>query len=569
MKVVELMAVNINTNLSSLFAQKQLNQNQSQIQQATQRLSSGLRINTAKDDAAGLAISQRLTAQISGMSKAIQSANDSISIAQLGESALGSISDQLQRVRELAVQAANGVTTESDRQSLQEEVNANVAEIKRIGKETAFNGTALFQRTLSDDVDRDEQAVVDGLFSHWLEQSEKMIYEQYGLKADGSTKLHITIREENDPDFAAYVTGTGAADGKVENQVMVIDMEDFRPANLPNGGTEPFYNDRIIAHEMVHAVMGRTMNFTSLPEWFQEGAAELIHGADERLSIDIDNNGGGAAGINAVVAANGAAWDGSSLHYSSAYTAVRYMHEEIKNAGGDGIKDIMTYLNENQTATLDDALMSASSGAFASVADFQTQYSTNGAAFIQSEIDLTNEDTGAIGGLDADNGEIQTAESIIDDTEHLTDKPLEGFQTEIPVGFQNPLDAKQYTTQVGANRGQVIDFGFKNVSLSALGLGDVDVVNHADEVIAKVDEALEYINSSRAELGAKMNRMAAAISVNEATQLNSNASRSRILDADYAQEASGLTKSQILQQASASVFAQANASSQLALSLLG
>ncbi|WP_434027922.1 flagellin [[Pseudomonas] boreopolis] len=138
------MAQVINTNILSLNSQRNLNSTTSSLATTVQRLSSGLRINSAKDDAAGLAISQRMTAQIRGMDVAARNANDGISLAQTAEGALGSIGDSLQRIRELAVQAANGTNTDDDKAALQKEATALSAEIARVIKNTDFNGQKLF-----------------------------------------------------------------------------------------------------------------------------------------------------------------------------------------------------------------------------------------------------------------------------------------------------------------------------------------------------------------------------------------------------------------------------------------
>lgn len=141
------MALGINTNVASLSAQNQLNRSQEQSNQALQRLSSGLRINSAKDDAAGLAISNRFEAQIRGLNQATRNANDGISLAQTAEGALGEAGNILQRVRELSVQSANASNSSSDRQALQDEVNQLVSELDRIATTTNFNGQKLFDGT--------------------------------------------------------------------------------------------------------------------------------------------------------------------------------------------------------------------------------------------------------------------------------------------------------------------------------------------------------------------------------------------------------------------------------------
>ena len=133
----------INTNVSSLNAQRNLNTSQASLQTSLQRLSSGLRINSAKDDAAGLAIAQRFTAQINGADQAARNANDGISLAQTAEGSLSATTDNLQRIRQLAVQAANATNSTSDRAALQTEVTQLKSEIDRVGNNASFNGVKL------------------------------------------------------------------------------------------------------------------------------------------------------------------------------------------------------------------------------------------------------------------------------------------------------------------------------------------------------------------------------------------------------------------------------------------
>ncbi|WP_311399553.1 flagellin [Lautropia mirabilis] len=138
------MAQIINTNLMSLNAQRNLSTTQSALATSVQRLSTGLRVNSAKDDAAGLAIAERMNTQVRGMNVAVRNANDAISLAQTAEGALSKINDMGQRMRELAVQSANATNNETDRESLDAEFQALSAEIKRNLEGTSFNGTKLF-----------------------------------------------------------------------------------------------------------------------------------------------------------------------------------------------------------------------------------------------------------------------------------------------------------------------------------------------------------------------------------------------------------------------------------------
>src|SRR5690242_1682498 len=138
------MSLVINTNVASLNAQRNLNGSQTLLGKAIQRLSSGVRINSAADDAAGLAISDRMTTQVGGLNQAVRNANDGVSMLQTADSALGTVSQALQRIRVLAVQAANATNSDADKKALQQEVSQLTAEVDRVGRTTTFNGQKIF-----------------------------------------------------------------------------------------------------------------------------------------------------------------------------------------------------------------------------------------------------------------------------------------------------------------------------------------------------------------------------------------------------------------------------------------
>jgi len=146
------MASIINTNINSLNAQRNLSSSQTSLATSMQRLSSGLRINSAKDDAAGLAIADRMTSQIRGMNQAVRNANDGISLAQTAEGALGEVANNLQRIRELAVQSSNATNSSSDRVALNAEVTQLVSEIDRVSKQADFNGTKLLDGSFNSQI---------------------------------------------------------------------------------------------------------------------------------------------------------------------------------------------------------------------------------------------------------------------------------------------------------------------------------------------------------------------------------------------------------------------------------
>mgnify|MGYP000964802092 FL=1 len=554
------------TNLQSLFAQRQLDTASSGNSQALRRLSSGLRVNSARDDAAGLAVGERLRAQINGANQAWRNTNDSVSLLQTADGSLSKINDMMQRMRELAVQANNATLQASDRQALQAEANQLTQEISSIAKKAEFNGQNVFsQADASIGGDKDRRAVLDGLKLGWLEESEQRIKKFYGIVGDGALTMDVNL---NSSDGAggklAYVSTTAVGgNGQWQNITLNLDMADFTPPNLPNGGSAPYYNDRIIAHEMVHAEMSRSMDFNSLPNWFKEGAAEFIHGADERLNADYAGGGGWAAMIAAFNADSVAA----SAGYSAGYAALRYMHDKIKAAGGAGVKDIMTYLSNNAGSTLDQALTNASHGAFANLAGFQTAFQTNGNAFVAA-MNLTNADTGAIGGADTDGGTVLSATDVmLDRGQRAGSNVLDGFKLNFPTQGGGST-VKEYQFQVGANADQTIKTQIQSFSAISLGIDDIDLVQLPTFAIAHLDEALDFVNRQRANIGAVLNRLDATATNLQINAENTSAARSRIMDADFAQESAVLTRQQILTQAATAMLSQANSQPNMALSLL-
>jgi flagellin len=188
------MPATINTNLSSLTAQRNSTKSQNDLSTAINRLSSGLRINSARDDAAGLAIAERFTSQIRGLSQAARNANDGISLAQTAEGALGSTGANLQRIRELAVQSANATNSASDRAALQQEVSQLVAEIDRVGTQTQFNGLNLLNGDFNSPqafqvgANANQTITISGIAS----ARASALGQSYGVAATGTTLTAAT-----------------------------------------------------------------------------------------------------------------------------------------------------------------------------------------------------------------------------------------------------------------------------------------------------------------------------------------------------------------------------------------
>lgn len=183
----------INTNLLSLTTQNNLNKSQSALGTAIERLSSGLRINSAKDDAAGQAISNRFTANIKGLTQASRNANDGISIAQTAEGSLNEINNNLQRIRELAVQAQNGTNSASDIDSIQSEVNQRLQEINRVASQTQFNGINILANTSASTTISIQVGASDGQ-TIGISISSNSSWNKLGTASSGATNSVVTSR---------------------------------------------------------------------------------------------------------------------------------------------------------------------------------------------------------------------------------------------------------------------------------------------------------------------------------------------------------------------------------------
>lgn len=391
------MAMTINTNIQSLNAQRNLGTSQSSLSTSMQRLSSGLRINSAKDDAAGLAIATRMGTQITGLNQAQRNANDGVSLAQTAEGALSTIGGNLQRIRELAVQSRNATNSTEDRAALQKEVEQLKSEIDRVATDTSFNGTKLL---------------------------------------DGS--------------FTSKAFQVGA------NQGQLISIDSIQNAKIADLG-----------------------NWTSVKEteysYAESSAAAFTAAAD-----------GGSFKVNGVT--------------------IRV----APTAGQD-----------------DAAALTALDAAFAAAA----------------AADGTKD---ALAGITMTDGKITVDKAAtkvtISDAQGVT-APVLGALTE--------------TTKVGTGAAKT---GFTDL--------DISTVAGADNAIVAMDAALKSVNSARADLGAIQNRFESVVSNLSVNSENLSASKSRIMDADFASETANLSRSQILQQAGTAMVAQANQLPQGVLSLL-
>ncbi|WP_018871307.1 flagellin [Thioalkalivibrio sp. ALgr3] len=252
----------INTNVLSLNAQRNLNESQSALAQSLERLSSGLRINSAKDDAAGLAISERFTSQINGLNQAVRNSNDGISLAQTAEGALNTVSDSLQRARELAVQAANDSNSASDRQAINDEVQQLMEEVGRIANNTEFNG----------------QNILDG-------SAEDLFFQvganQGQMISVGNVDARTAVLGATEAKSETFeLDGTTPFDGFDGAQTITISL-DGTDTNITIDGTA--VNEAETFDDLVRVINSEIAN--------QATDSETIRDASLQASLRIDNEG--------------------------------------------------------------------------------------------------------------------------------------------------------------------------------------------------------------------------------------------------------------------------------------
>ncbi|MDW8336506.1 MAG: flagellin [Tepidimonas sp.] len=489
----------INTNVMSLNAQRNLNGSQSAMGTALARLSSGLRINSAKDDAAGLAIADRMTAQIRGLNQAARNANDGISLAQTAEGALGSAGAILQRIRELAVQSANATNSASDRQALNQEVNQLVAELDRIAQTTQFNG----------------QNILDGSFG--------TAQFQVGANANQTITATMTnIRTNvygNNQVISTGVAATGALWGS--NGVTSGSVTINGPAGSASVTIAANQSAQTIAQN-INLQTGQTgvtatartdvqLTFTA------SGSYNLLLRSSNSSDVTVSFTLNGTSGA------------------SNLSAAINAINEKSSQTG------IVARLNDAGTGLIlsqesgQDIRVGDTTSANAGNVTVQKMYINEQGQFVASGATVT---------LAADT----TADNAL----------VSGY---VQLNSDKNFSVQGVTTNA---------FSTTLTGSTLLKVSDLDVstVGKANVSIRIVDTALALIASERAKLGALQSRFESTVSALQINAENLSASRSRIQDADFAEETAALSRAQILQQAGVAMVAQANQLPQSVLALL-
>ncbi|WP_151670520.1 flagellin [Nitrincola schmidtii] len=482
----------INTNISSLNAQNNLARSQGELQTSLQRLSSGLRINSAKDDAAGLQISNRQTSQINGLNVAARNANDGISIAQVAEGALQESTNILQRMRELALQAANGSNSSSDRAALQKEVVALQAELTRIADTSAFGG----------------QKLLNGTFGSQDLQVGSQANETINISLQNVSATSIggqSVKNTEGLNFAGFVT-TDPGDLELEGGTITILNGTTEQAGIITLEEEEVFDAKIVA-DKINAISSTTNVIATA-----RTEVEL------EITFDDDDGIGGEIGTS-----RGA----TNL---------------------DGLSDLQSIVDKINRETGDTGL-SASINA-----------ETGNIRLVSAEGRniLFNLDT-------ADEVNVSSVINGVVDTD--TEVDVVGEEDAVAAGSINLTSTDKFS--LSSEEGDLAEiFGQETSRLETISDVNISTSRGAQDAIAVIDGAIATIDANRADLGALQNRLESTISNLRNISENVSAARSRIQDADFAQETSNLTRIQILQQAGTSILAQANTVPQSVLSLL-
>lgn len=588
-------AMRIQHNISSLNTHRNLSMNQKATSKTLEKLSSGYRINRAGDDAAGLAISEKMRGQIRGLDMAQKNVQDAIGLVQTAEGAMTEIHAMLQRGRELSVQAANDTNTEFDREQLQKELSQINEEIDHISLRTEFNTRQILQGNGSSVAPPNSvspptsttgneklDALIKKLQEKLLEGAEDLVTDGYGIQVTPPKSIDVQFMAKDAGGTLAWVTSYFSSTTGVSSKwELTFDTIDVLDNNMDEDELAS-----VTAHEMTHGMMsasGMDWRSSSIPTWFKEGTAEYLTGGMTRITNDLIIQAGMSSDkavyaseteIQDLVSAITGASDNSRF-YSASYATTRYLDHWIsERAPGKSIKDLMGELQNG--STLDTALQAVTG---TNLAGFDTDLkdTVKGIAFIQNFVkndtslgsvittlqtpaDLTNYGKA----LDeSDNFKYVWSDKIVTAS---VGSPMYGQQS------ANVANAnKGLQMQVGANEGQSIDIKLPYVTANILGIAGADVTTHqsAASYITKYDDAIRLISTERSYLGAIQNRLEHTINNLGTASENLLNAESRIRDTDMASEMMKFTKNNILTQAAQSMLSQANQQPQAILQLLG
>lgn len=542
----------INTNSLSLLTQNNLNKSQSSLNTAIERLSSGMRINSAKDDAAGQAIANRFTANIKGLTQASRNANDGISIAQTTEGALTEVNNNLQRVRELSVQAANGTNSQSDLDSIQDEIGQRLDEINRVSEQTQFNGVKVLSADagkLTVQVGANDGQTID---IDLQEISAKTLgLESFNINGSGTANKVATEDDLKLASGSSTPTATSAAG--VKQYDVVATNTAATKAQLFAGAKA---GDSVTTAAATYTYNATSGKF-STTEGARSAAATIASltppaGTSSSATVTI---GGTAVDVKIDSAGTLTAADGSALYLDTTGNLTQ-------NSAGAPPAATLTGLATSMDTTggvvkVGNATYTATTGAATfAVAGEEVSGAALADSLANSGTAVTAATLGGVSGITISGaGVLGGTAAYVDSTGAVTSA------------------ASVTTSYYVQTNGAVTDGAGSAVYNDSAKAGTFTLNARSGKTsttdpLAAIDAALATVDKFRSSLGAVQNRFDSAIANLGTTITNLSSSRSRIEDADYAVEVSNMTRAQILQQAGTSVLAQANQTTQGVLSLL-
>lgn len=533
----------INHNNAALNTYNQLNLNSTAMNKSLQKLSSGYRINSASDDAAGLAISEKMRGQIRGLDKASSNAQDAISMTQTAEGALGETTSILQRMRELAVQSGSDTNTDSDRQNIQDEMDALVSEIDRIANDTEFNTKKLLDGSMGSVVKGD--ATVTGAAAS---------VATGGAAATDMTTALTSVTDGTTALTAGSLTISYSKGGAVQSDITFDNtsgtktIQDLATTLASNGITLSVSGGELVAT----ASTAGTAN-----------AITDVSISDGTTTISFTNNTTAADGTT-TYDTNGVrnVLSNTSLDEGTTTTAAL---TALKNSDGNslgieaGDTVSISYVKNGEMVTEDVTITSDTTLEDLDTADFTLTADASGKLTAKAATAGTEN---AVYGL------TYTVKDANGDSNTDATKALSAFtQTTKAEDIRQDGSA---TILIGANTGQNMTISIDKMDAASLGVKGlkVDSQESADIALKVIDTATATVSSTRSKLGAIENRLDHTINNLTTSSENLTSAESRIRDVDMASEMSNYTKLNVLNQAATAMLAQANQLPQQVLSLL-
>lgn len=607
------MAQVINTNSLSLITQNNINKNQSALSSSIERLSSGLRINSAKDDAAGQAIANRFTSNIKGLTQAARNANDGISVAQTTEGALSEINNNLQRIRELTVQATTGTNSSSDLDSIQDEIKSRLDEIDRVSGQTQFNGVNVLSKDGSMKIqvgaNDGETITID------LKKIDSSTLELTGFNVNGKGSVANTAATTDNLTLSGFKAGDKAADGTITyskdvdftaataTNVLAAAQKDDKITFTGNNGTGIAATDDAYTYDKA----SDSYSFSATGASKDSLLSTLAPNAGDTFTAKV-SIGGKSQDVNVSKDGTITSTDGKALFLDqkgnltqtgSGTTVAATWDNLMANTDTTG-KDAYGNSAAKAVGTIIEAkgMTITSTGGSAQVAK-DTAYNAAYATAITANASDTagaatagNAAVGALGTTAVDNTVADVTGVTISATQMAS--VLQGKDFTLASGSNTyaVVDGDVTVNTKAANvddSGAITDKTSKTVNYYAHTNGSVtndtgstiyatatgslttDAATKAESTadpLKALDAAISSIDKFRSSLGAIQNRLDSAVTNLNNTTTNLSEAQSRIQDADYATEVSNMSKAQIIQQAGNSVLAKANQVPQQVLSLL-